>query len=144
MRPIERDTAAVGRRPWPNAFLFALAIGFTTCNSAWSQQQWACRPESAGFGNPVASIPDAIAKGQRLALQSCAEFHGETGLGDGAAATSMNPRPANWRTSEFQGQSDACIFWKLSVGRGAMPPAARMPEAERWQIVSFIRSLGMN
>jgi hypothetical protein len=25
-----------------------------------------------------------------------------------------------------------------------MPPAGRMPETERWQVVSFIRSLGMN
>jgi hypothetical protein len=25
-----------------------------------------------------------------------------------------------------------------------MPPAGRMPEAERWQVISFIRSLGAN
>ena len=87
---------------------------------------------------------DAVAKGQRLAHQSCAECHGETGLGDGPAAAGLNPRPTSWRTAEFQAQSDACLFAKLSAGRGAMPPAGRMPEAQRWQVISFIRSLGVN
>ena len=89
--------------------------------------------------NPMATTPETIDKGQRLARQSCAECHGETGLGDGPAAAGMTLRPASWRTPEFQAQSDAYIFWKLSAGRGAMPPAGRMPEAERWQVISFIR-----
>lgn len=117
---------------------------FIECDIARAQQPWACPPATPGAMSPVASTAEAIANGRRLAQQSCAECHGETGLGDGPAAAGLNPRPASWRTAEFQAQSDACIFAKLSTGRGAMPPAGRMPEAERWQIVSFIRSLGVN
>jgi|KBSMisStandDraft_5_1062788.scaffolds.fasta_scaffold168382_2 mono/diheme cytochrome c family protein len=141
---MQRGTEAAGRRPWPAAFLFGLAVLFVDCDIARAQQPWACPPAIAGAAIPVASTPEAITSGRRLAQQSCAECHGETGLGDGPAAAGLNPRPASWRTAEFQTQSDACIFMKLSTGRGAMPPAGRMPEAERWQIVSFIRSLGVN
>jgi mono/diheme cytochrome c family protein len=124
-------TDAAGQRPWPAAFLLGLAVLLADCNIARSQQPWVCPPATPGSMNPIAATPDAIAKGQRLTHQSCAECHGETGLGDGPAAAGLNPRPASWRTPEFQAQSDACIFTKLSTGRGAMPPAGRMPEAER-------------
>ena len=137
-------TDAAGQRPWPAAFLLGLAALFADCTVARSQQPWVCPPATPGSMNPIATTPEAIAKGQRLAQQSCAECHGETGLGDGPAAAGLNPRPASWRTAEFQAQSDACLFAKLSTGRGAMPPAGRMPEAERWQVISFIRSLGVN
>jgi mono/diheme cytochrome c family protein len=123
--------------------LFGLAA-LCAPSLARSQEPWQCPPDTASSASPVAPTPEAVAKGQRLAHQSCAECHGETGLGDGPAAASINPRPASWRTRQFQAQSDACIFWKLSTGRGAMPPAGRMPEAERWQVISFIRSLGAN
>jgi mono/diheme cytochrome c family protein len=132
----------VGHTLRPTALLFGLGTILAASSSALSQQRWECPPAVTAAANPVASTPDAVVKGQRLAQQSCAECHGESGLGDGPAAASLNPRPASWRTREFQAQSDACIFWKLSTGRGAMPPAGPMPEAERWQVVDFIRSLG--
>jgi len=138
------DADAAGQRPWPAALSFGLAILVANCNIAQSQQQWVCPPVASDSANPIAATPEAIAQGQRLAHESCAECHGETGLGDGPAAAGLNPRPASWRTAEFQAQSDACIFAKLSTGRGAMPPAGRMPEAERWQVISFIRNLGVN
>ena len=140
---MQSKTAAAGRCLRPSALLFGLSAVLVFAPAAATRpQQWECPPEQAALANPVAPTPEAIAKGQRLAQQSCAECHGEIGLGDGPAAANMQPRPASWRTREFQAQSDACIFWKLSTGRGAMPPAGRMPEAERWQLVDFIRSLG--
>ena len=55
----------------------------------------------------------------------------------------MKSPPASWRTAQFQAQSDACIFWKLTTGSdNGMPPAQAMPEHDRWLIVAFIRSLG--
>jgi mono/diheme cytochrome c family protein len=110
---------------------------------AISQNRWPCPFDKADAKNPLASTDEVINRGYQLVHQSCAECHGEAGEGDGPAAANMTPPPANWRAAAFQAQSDACIFWKLSTGRGAMPPANRMPETQRWQIVTFIRSLGV-
>jgi mono/diheme cytochrome c family protein len=140
---MQGNGAVAGQTLWPATLFFGLAT-LVAPSLARSQEPWHCPPDTAGFARQFAATPEDISKGQRLARQSCADCHGETGLGDGPAAAGINPRPASWRTREFQAQSDACIFWKLSIGRGAMPPAGRMPETERWQVVSFIRSLGMN
>jgi hypothetical protein len=40
-----------------------------------------------------------------------------------------------------QGQTDGELFWKISNGRGAMPPWKHLPEMERWRIVNYIRYL---
>jgi len=111
---------------------------------AFAQTRWDCPAALPSHASPIALTPDTVARGRQLVRQSCAECHGETGLGDGPAGVQMNPRPTSWRSPAFQAQSDACIFWKLSVGRDSMPPAGRMPEHDRWQIVHFIRSLDAN
>ena len=50
-------------------------------------------------------------------------------------------KPADWTSDKVQKQTDGEIFWKLSNGRGAMPPWKSLPEKERWELVSYIRSL---
>src|SRR5204863_3973098 len=40
-----------------------------------------------------------------------------------------------------QKQTDGEIFWKISNGRGAMPPWKHLPEKDRWEIVNYIRTL---
>ena len=87
--------------------------------------------------NPFAVTSDSVVAGE-----SCAECHGESGMGNGPAASTLRPPPASWRSRELQAQSDGCIFWKLTNGRGAMPPAKAMPETDRWHLIGFIRSLG--
>jgi mono/diheme cytochrome c family protein len=124
------------------ALVFGAAIWAAADASAWSQEKWDCPAEASLLANPVAVTPDTIALGRRNAVESCAECHGEFGMGNGPAAATLRPQPASWRSPEFQAQSDGCIFWKLTHGRGAMPPAKAMPEVDRWHIVNFIRSLG--
>ena len=51
------------------------------------------------------------------------------------------PKPANWTAAGVQSQSDGELFWKISNGRGAMPPWKHLPEQERWEIVNYIRTL---
>jgi hypothetical protein len=45
---------------------------------------------------PIASA--AAARGNEIFQQSCAVCHGKRGKGDGLAASSLNPRPANLAT----------------------------------------------
>jgi mono/diheme cytochrome c family protein len=68
-------------------------------------------------------------------MRHCAECHNEDGSGLQEAADLQLP--------EVQKQSDGSIFWKITNGnvKAGMPPFARLSDTERWQIVSFVRTL---
>jgi mono/diheme cytochrome c family protein len=40
-----------------------------------------------------------------------------------------------------QSESDGELLWKISNGRGPMPPWKHLPENDRWALVRYIRSL---
>jgi mono/diheme cytochrome c family protein len=63
------------------------------------------------------------------------------GKGDGAAAAALNPKPADWTSGRVQDEADGELFWKISTGRGAMPPWKHLPENDRWAVLRYIRSL---
>jgi mono/diheme cytochrome c family protein len=125
----------------------ALAVGATLAlasadTPAWAQGKWSCPPAENAKKNPVAKSPAAVAAGKKLATEkACTACHGEGGQGDGPGAAALNPKPANWTAKAIQDESDGCLFWKISTGRGTMPPWASLPETERWQLVHFVRSL---
>ena len=58
-----------------------------------------------------------------------------------AAAALPPPKPANWTSEAVQKEADGELFWKISNGRGAMPPWKHLPEKDRWELVNYIRSL---
>jgi len=76
-----------------------------------------------------------------VAQINCASCHGAMGKGDGVASAGLSPKPADWTSKTVQAESDGEIFWKISTGRGAMPSWKHLPEAERWALVRYIRSL---
>jgi mono/diheme cytochrome c family protein len=41
-----------------------------------------------------------------------------------------------------QGESDGSLFWKISNGRGPMPPWKHLSEKDRWDLVTHVKSLG--
>ncbi len=111
---------------------------------AWAQAQaaWTCPAAENAKKNPVPRTPQSIAAGKKLVVdRTCTACHGESGKGDGPGAAALNPKPADWTSAKVQQQSDGCLFWKISTGRGAMPPWASLPETERWQIIDYIRTL---
>ncbi|WP_178139381.1 c-type cytochrome [Rhodothermus profundi] len=80
--------------------------------------------------------------GERIYQQQCAVCHGPRGRGDGPAGMALNPRPADLTSKAVQAQTDGALFWKISEGRGAMPAFKGMlSEAERWQVVTYVRTL---
>ena len=85
--------------------------------------------------NPFEADPDAVAAGNKLFAQHCAECHGKTAEG-GRKAPSL-------RAEEVQKATPGMLFWILSNGvvRRGMPVWSKLPEPERWQIVSFLKSL---
>ena len=85
--------------------------------------------------NPMAGDAQAVAAGRKLYVQHCAECHGTAAEG-GAKAPSL-------RALEVQDAAPGTLFWIVSNGviRRGMPAWSKLPEPERWQIVSFLKSL---
>jgi mono/diheme cytochrome c family protein len=86
--------------------------------------------------NPMEKDADAVAAGQNLFEQHCAECHGTAGDG--------SKKAPSLRAGEVQSAAPGAIFWILTNGvvRRGMPVWSKLPEPQRWQLVSFIKSLG--
>ena len=86
--------------------------------------------------NPLEKDPEAIAAGRILFEQRCAECHGDNAEG-GKKGPSL-------RAAEIQNAEPGAIFWILTNGvvRKGMPVWSKLPEPQRWQLVSYIKSLG--
>jgi len=91
--------------------------------------------KAAARRNPLESDPDAVAAGSKLFQQHCAECHGEAANG-GRKGPSL-------RADEVQQATPGTLFWLLTNGvvRRGMPVWSKLPEPQRWQLVSFIKSL---
>jgi mono/diheme cytochrome c family protein len=86
--------------------------------------------------NPLATDPDAIAAGANLFDQHCAECHGDAGEGS-RKGPSLLKEPVQTATP-------GALFWLLTNGvvRRGMPVWSKLPEPQRWQLVTYIKSLG--
>ena len=86
--------------------------------------------------NPLEKDADAVAAGRNLFEQHCAECHGEIAEG-GKKAPSL-------RANEVQSATPGALFWLLTNGvvRRGMPVWSKLPEPQRWQLVSYLKSLG--
>jgi mono/diheme cytochrome c family protein len=85
--------------------------------------------------NPYEGQPDAVAAGEKLYRQKCADCHGDDAKGIGNAA--------NLRMPDVQNGTSGELAWLLRNGNLAhgMPPWAGIPEQRRWQIVSYLKTL---
>lgn len=87
--------------------------------------------------NPLEHDPEAVAAGRNLFEQHCAECHGPSAAG-GKKGPSL-------RAAEIQDSTPGAIFWLITNGvvRKGMPVWSKLPEPQRWQLVSYIKSLGI-
>ncbi len=120
----------------------ALIAGLGLSTAAWAQGEWKAPAEAHALKNPVKKF-DAKEKAEakKVVETNCVPCHGAAGKGDGPAAVALPIKPADWTSDKVQKQTDGEIFWKMSNGRGAMPPWKSLAEKERWELVSYIRSL---
>jgi len=86
--------------------------------------------------NPLQNDPEAFAAGAILFEQHCAECHG-----NGAEGSRKAP---SLKASEVQNATPGALFWVITNGvvRKKMPVWSKLPEAQRWQLVRYIKSLG--
>lgn len=92
--------------------------------------------KAAGRRNPLESDPEAMAAGAKLFEMHCAECHGVNADG-GKKGPSL-------RAEGVQQATPGTLFWLLTNGvvRKGMPVWSRLPEPQRWQLVSYVKSLG--
>lgn len=122
----------------------ALLVGGVGVGLVVAQGEWKAPAEAKALKNPrAAKKTDAkeLAEAKKVAETNCVSCHGPGGKGDGPAAAALNPKPANWTSDKVAAETDGEIFWKISNGRGAMPPWKHLPEKDRWDLVNYIRSL---
>jgi len=85
--------------------------------------------------NPFEGDTQAVAAGGKLFEQHCADCHGRK-----AGGTRKGP---SLLREEVQQATPGTLFWILTNGvvRRGMPVWSKLPEPERWQIVTFLQSL---
>jgi mono/diheme cytochrome c family protein len=86
--------------------------------------------------NPYASDQRARTAGEKLFRRECADCHGENAAGLRKAPPLNLPVVTN--------APPGAIFWVLRNGSiyDGMPSFAHLPEPQRWQIVTYLQSLG--
>ena len=93
-------------------------------------------PVAAGqWENPFAGDVRAAQAGQKLFRRHCADCHGLDGSGRGNAPPLVSDRIRKAPAGD--------LFWFLTNGDlgAGMPAWSRLPDARRWQLVSFLKTL---
>jgi mono/diheme cytochrome c family protein len=98
-------------------------------------------PEAAKIKNPAAGAPESVAAGKRIYTRMCSRCHGADGKGDGSAASA--PVPDLTDDTLDYGGSDGEIFAVIHDGVSTDMDgyAARLSDADIWNVVSFVRSV---
>jgi mono/diheme cytochrome c family protein len=93
-------------------------------------------PASAkSLRNPFTGDARAVAAGRKLFLRHCAECHGRDAEGRG--------RAPDLRLPGIQNAPPGALFWAIRNGRlrKGMPSWSELPDAQRWQLVTYLQSL---
>lgn len=92
-------------------------------------------PSATQQKNPLAGQHAAVQAGAKLYASDCVGCHGPNGQGVGAF-----PALAKGPT---QTAPDGEVFWFITTGAPdkGMPPWSSLSEQQRWQLVTFLKSL---
>jgi copper resistance protein D len=118
----------------------ALGIGYTIAPNIPTPAV----PFTARFAqNPTPDDPGTVAFGRALYQANCAVCHGPKGLGDGAAAQTLNPKPFNLQVHVPQHAPGEIFYWiSEGISFTAMPAwKDKLSETERWEIVRYLQAL---
>ena len=124
-------------------FAWTFVICFL-CGSALAKPgdgKWLHRvaAKERGRANPMANDPDAAMAGGRIFADHCAQCHGANAEG--------NPDPKHFRpnlhSARIKDASAGELYWLLTNGslKNGMPSWSRLPEPQRWQLITFLKSL---
>src|SRR5215813_1949138 len=121
-----------------SAVLLMVSAGQARPEKDINENQMAKAPEKwKARANPLEHDPDAVAAGKKLFGMHCSECHGKTAEGTHGAPT--------MRSSDVREAAPGAIFWVITNGVvwHGMPVWSKLPEPQRWQLITFIKSLGV-
>jgi mono/diheme cytochrome c family protein len=122
--------------------LFALVGSAASAGKARASKPYvrlAQVPEDARVrANPFDDDPTAPIAGRKLFERHCMECHG-------ANAESGRKGPS-LRAREVQEAPAGALFWVITNGnvRAGMPVWSKLPAPQRWQITTYLKSLGVS
>jgi mono/diheme cytochrome c family protein len=91
---------------------------------------------------PVPVTMDLLQRGRERFEIICAPCHGRSGDGRGVVVRHGFPAPPSYHQDALRQAPDRHFYDVITNGYGAMYSyAARVPPAERWAIVAYIRAL---
>jgi mono/diheme cytochrome c family protein len=94
---------------------------------------------------PLNADPLAAERGRAYYTQLCMSCHGPRGDGQGEWAYRVTPRPANLTNARARGRSDRELLSVITDGIPGTPMIGwkkQLTEAQRQQLVGYVRSLG--
>ena len=86
--------------------------------------------------NPLATRSDSTAAGALVYREHCQQCHRADGMGDGRKKPPL-------RSDHVKSATDGDLEWFLRQGDLAhgMPSWSSLPEAQRWQVIAYLRSI---
>jgi mono/diheme cytochrome c family protein len=125
---------------FPTRILVALALAGTLFAAA-GDGEWLKKvpAKDRARSNPYAADPDAPAAGAKIFAERCAACHGAEAEGK---TEGKHVRP-NLHSGRLQQATPGELFWLLTNGsqKNGMPSWSRLPEAQRWQVITYLKSL---
>jgi mono/diheme cytochrome c family protein len=101
----------------------------------------------ASESNPLPRTAATIDHGAGVYAANCASCHGASGLGDGAVAKSLTPRPANlaWLSNMPTSRWDPFMYWTVAEGGvrfGTGMPAFKgsLSKGDIWAVIAYIQA----
>ena len=104
-------------------------------NPKWNYEEIKNAPEKARLKqNPLENDPEAVRAGGKLFERNCSGCHGMKAEGGRRAPSLLR--------EEVQQATPGALFWVLTNGVvwHGMPVWSKLPEPQRWQIVTFLKS----
>jgi mono/diheme cytochrome c family protein len=134
---MNRRTLLFGSKTGATLVFASTALCATLAVAAASSAWWEHVPAKEHTrANPMANQPEAVTAGGLIYQGHCLQCHKADAQGDGRKKPSL-------RTDRIRAVTDGDLEWFLrqgDLGHG-MPSWSSLPEAQRWQLIAYLRSL---
>ena len=104
--------------------------------------------EYSGMLNPFPSENESVLRGEKIYNTNCTSCHGDSGMGDGPAGSSLTPQAAPLAHTSLR-MGDEYLYWRIAEGGLQAPFNSAMPtwkdilsEEDTWDVINYVRALG--
>jgi mono/diheme cytochrome c family protein len=112
----------------------ALASPGVAADRSWIEKANA-NPRTASLKNPYEGRAEAAEAGQKMYARYCSACHGKQAEGIGRTPPLHSPT--------MREAAPGALFWLLRNGnlRRGMPSWSQLPAEQRWQIITYLKTL---